>query len=120
MDKTKKEKWISIGIALISIFLLGVFIVVVLWGSGVIGTDTHEREMEIEIINRALNELGIQSNNVRLEFISVDYPEWLEWEYWVYVMRVDDKAYEVDVLRNKDEIHYVDVIGEIGGKIKFQ
>lgn len=120
MNKISKEKWISIAIALISIFLLAVFIVVVLWGSGVIGVDTHEREMEIEITRRALNELNIQSNNVKLELISIDYPEWLEWEFWVYIMRVDDRAYEVDVLRNKDEIHMVDVIGEIGGKIKFQ
>jgi len=120
MGKISKDKWISIAIALIAIFLLAVFIVVVLWGSGVIGVDTHEREMEIEITRRALNELNIQSNNVKLELISIDYPEWLEWEFWVYVMRVDDRAYEVDVLRNKDEIHLVDVIREIGGKIKFQ
>ena len=119
MSKISKDQAIALGIALLAIFLLTVFILIVLWGSGVIGTDTHERELEIEIMNRALNELNIKSNNVRLELISTDNPAWLEWEVWYYIMWVDNRAYEVDVLRNKDEIHLVDVIREIGAKRQY-
>ena len=119
MSKISKEKATALAIALIAIFLLAVFIVVVLWGSGIIGTDNHEKEMESEIVKRALNELNIQSNNVRLELISTDNPAWLEWEVWYYIMWVDNRAFEVDVLRNKDEIHLVDVIREVGAKRQY-
>ena len=119
MSKISKEKATALAIALIAIFLLAVFIVVVLWGSGVIGVDTHEREMEVQIINKALEEINTKSNNVRLELISTDNPAWLEWEVWYYIMWVDNRAYEVDVLRNKNEIHYVDVIREIGAKRQY-
>ena len=119
MSKISKEKATALAIALIAIFLLAVFIVVVLWGSGVIGVDNHEKEMENEIVKRALNELNIQSNNVRLELVDIDNPAWLEWEMWVYVRWVDKRAFEVDVLRNKNEIHLVDVIREIGAKRQY-
>lgn len=119
MSKISKEKATALAIALIAIFLLAVFIVVVLWGSGVIGVDNHEREMEVQIINKALEEINTKSNNVRLELISTDNPAWLEWEVWYYIMWVDNRAYEVDVLRNKNEIHYVDVIREIGAKRQY-
>ena len=119
MSKISKDKAIALGIAILAIFLLAVFILVVLWGSGVIGVDTHERDMEVQIINKALEEINMKSNNVRLELISTDNPAWLEWEVWYYVMWVDDRAFEVDVLRNKDEIHLVDVIREIGAKRQY-
>ena len=119
MNKISKDKAMALAIALIAIFLLGLFIVVVLWGSGVIGTDNHEREMELEIIHRALKDLDIQSNNVRLELINIESANWLEWDVWSYIMWVDNRAFEVDVLRNNDEIHVVDVIRELGEKTKY-
>ena len=113
MNKASKEKMMRFVIAQIAIFFIAVFVVVVLLCTGVIGTDTHERDLESEIIRRALNELDIQSYNVRLELVNKESPEWLEWQVWNYIMRVENRAFKVSVQRNENEIHLVDVITEI-------
>lgn len=113
MNKTAKDKLMRFAIVLISIFFIAVFVVVVLLCSGIIGTDTHERDLENEIIRRALNELDIQSHNVRLELVNKENPKWLEWQVWNYIMRVENRAFQVSVQRNENEIHLVDVIAEI-------
>ena len=113
MNKASKDNLMRFVIVLIAIFFIAVFVVVVLLYTGVIGTDTHERDLESEIIRRALNELDIQSNNVRLELVNKERPEWLEWQVWNYIMRVDNREFEVSVQRNENEIHLVDVVAEI-------
>ena len=113
MNKASKDNLMRFVIALIAIFFIAVFVVVVLLCTGVIGTDTHERDLESEIIRRALNELDIQSNNVRLELVNKESPEWLEWQVWNYIMRVENREFEVSVQRNENEIHLVDVVAEI-------
>lgn len=113
MNKTSKDKLMKFVIALISILFIAVFVVVVLLCTGIIGTNTHERDLESEIIRRALNELDIQSYNVRLELVNKENPEWLEWQVWNYIMRVENREFEVSVQRNENEIHLVDVISEI-------
>ena len=113
MNKASKEKLMKFVIVLIAIFFVAVFVVVVLLCTGIIGTDTHEKDLENEIIRRALNELNIQSHNVRLELVNKENPKWLEWQVWNYIMRVENRKFEVSVQRNENEIHLVDVVAEI-------
>ena len=79
----------------------------------------QESNLDKEICQLALNDLSYDSNyKTSLEFVKSESADWLEYDVYTYVLKVtkDDKTtefYIVDVQRNENEIHYVDVISKI-------
>mgnify|MGYP003309794644 CR=1 FL=1 len=79
----------------------------------------QESNLDKEICQLALQDLSYDSNyKTSLEFVKSESQSWLEYDVYTYILKVtkDDKTtefYIVDVQRNENEIHYVDVISKI-------
>ena len=65
------------------------------------------------IIEYALGAID-ETGNETLEFLYIESVPYLDWDCAYYILTVNGKSYYVDVYEKGDEIHYVDVIKEIG------
>lgn len=79
----------------------------------------HSSNNDKEICKLALEDLSYNSDyKTSLELVHKEFVSWLDCDVYTYIMKVvknDDTTefYIVDVQRNENEIHFVDVISKI-------
>lgn len=69
-------------------------------------------ELEEEIIRQAKIEMNIEGD-ASLTYLFKEDPDWLEYTVYYYILECNGKHYWVEVQRQFDQIHMVDVITEI-------
>lgn len=103
-----KEK---IGIA-IAIVIVAVICVLASIYISKVEAEHKEQHLQEQIIELANQEIEIKGENPTLELIVIDEVGWAKYKCYTYNIITTTHKYRVGVMRNKNEIHFVDVINE--------
>lgn len=82
-------------------------------------SDKQEKQAQSEIIERACYELDEPSDGAEIELLMTEDIPWSAYRSYSYVLTCNGRRYLVGVLRNGEEIHYVDVEEDITDRDDF-
>lgn len=106
---TKVGTIITIGIIAIFIIAFGVgyYYLAPLY------VEHQEQLLQKQIIELANEDCDIYGENPTLELISIEKVGWAKYKCYNYILTTSTHRYHLGVMRNKTEIHFVDVVSEV-------